>query len=479
MSEVKRVLSRGLICKYVVAIAAFGAVIELAPRAAAQSRPTQSQPTQSQPAQSQPAQSQPAQSQPLRTAGPHIELLTMGAGPTLFAAFGHAALRVRTERDDLVYNFGYTNFDSPWLVFDFLRGKALFWAAATEYLPTLETYRDEDRSFYRQPLRLTPPQARKLAALLEHATWPPKPYVYRHFTDNCATRLRDLIDQVVGGAVRKQLVGKPDQTSYRALVREGFSRQLGVLVGGEYLFGRALDHPIDRWEAGFLPRFLRRYLQDVRVEGKPLVGKPIVVYRRRAGPPNPGDPNTGVHILWIVTMVSVLLLLQLLLALRWHQRRAALFALPVLLLVGLLGLLPWALAFYAKIPQLSRNELTLLYWPTDLVLLTLVFRFARGRFYVGRWLRGYLGLRIAVVLMALAARLPGLFVQPIVWTALAGAVFGLLLHGIRGLPTRPPTPSASPATASAATTASAASAEVESTEETPMDVDATDPKDRA
>lgn len=185
-------------------------------------------------------------------------------------------------------------------------------------------------------------------------------------------------------------------------------------------------------------------MQDVRVDGKPLVGKPIVVYRRRAGPPNPGDPNTGVLLLWIATMACVLLLLQVLLALRWRRRRAALFALPVLLFLGLLGLLPWALAFYAKIPELSHNELTLLYWPTDLLLLALAFRFARGRFYVGRWLRGYLGLRVVVVLVALCARVFGLLVQPVVWTVLAGGILGLLLYGIRGLPTRPPPPPAPP-----------------------------------
>lgn len=430
----RRKTTRSASLRYLTSLGLLGALLTLAMDSHAQSRP----------AQSRPAQSRPAQSRPSRPPIPRIELLTMGTGPTLFAAFGHAALRVRNERDDLVYNFGYANFDNPWLVLDFLRGKALFWAAATEYAPTWESYRDEDRTFYRQPLHLTAEQARKLAALLEHATWPPKPYVYQHFADNCATRLRDLIDQVVGGAVRKQLAGKPTQTSYRALVREGFSGQRGVLVGGEYLFGRALDRPIDRWEAGFLPRLLRRYLQDVRVGGKPLVGKPIVVYRRRAGPPNPGDPNTGVHMLWIGTMVCMLLLLQLLLALRWRQRRAGLFALPVLLLLGLLGLLPWALAFYAKIPELSRSELTLIFWPTDLLLLALAVRFARGRFYVGRWLRGYLGLRLAIVVAALAARVPNLFLQPIVWSIFAAGTFGLLLHAIGGLPSSPPPPPAPP-----------------------------------
>ncbi len=359
----------------------------------------------------------------------------MGPGPGLFARFGHAALRVRhTDGLDMVYNFGHTRFHDPKLVWDFLRGAALFWAEASSWRTTVSLYRADDRTIYAQPLALSPAAARRLAELLDASVGPKKRYVYDHFDDNCSTRPRDLIDKVVGGAVRRALDEKPTDKTFRDHVRAGFAGRLDVLLGTELIMGREVDAKITRWQASFLPSEFRDAIQHVMVNGRALAGPPIVVYRRKAASPTTGDPRAGQHILWFALMVLVLFGGMGTLQLRQGKRSAGLAVLLLALTLGLLAVIPWALLFVTRLPDLSRSELTALFWPTDLLLLGLGFRLLRGRFFAGRWLRGYLAVRLGVAGVALLAQLPGWFRQPLVWTLLSLVSLTLLWMIIKPLP---------------------------------------------
>ncbi len=272
-----------------------------------------------------------------------VELLTMGPGPKLFARFGHAALRVRrADGFDRVYNFGYTRFDNPWLVWDFLRGAALFWAESSSWPETVLNYQDDDRTLMRQVLNLTSAESHALARRLERAVGPKSHYVYDHFANNCSTRLRDLIDDATGHALRRALRQKPVKGTLRDRVREGFAGRLDILVGIALVMGHETDRPITRWEATFLPAELSTALHDVKHHGQPLAGPPIVVTKRRGPKPNPGDPRAGVLILWLVTMGLLILGGMGLLALRNGQRRASLAVLFLALVLGVLSLPPRA-----------------------------------------------------------------------------------------------------------------------------------------
>jgi hypothetical protein len=225
---------------------------------------------------------------------PEVELLTMGPGEDIFASFGHAALRVRVGRRDQVYNYGYTSFDDPALVLTFLRGRARFWVGRQPFRSAIEDYRIEDRGVERQRLALTPAQHAELARRLEENLLPEnRNYRYHHFADNCATRLRDLVDRASGGAVRRQLEGRPIGTTFRALVREGFANRLGVVLLGELLLGRGLDRPIDAWQGSFLPRILSAELRRVKLDGRALASEPEPLHLRQSPPTAGVDPRRG------------------------------------------------------------------------------------------------------------------------------------------------------------------------------------------
>ncbi len=380
-----------------------------------------------------------------RRSAPEVELLTMGAGDDVFASFGHAALRVREAgREGKVYNYGYTRFEDPHLVLDFLRGRASFWVGRQSFRAALDDYRSEDRSVYRQPLALGEAERAELARLLEENLRPEhRHYRYHHFADNCATRLRDLIDRASGGALRRRLVGRPTGTSFRALCREGFANRLGVVLLGELLLGRELDRPIDAWQGSFLPRILAEELRGVTRAGVPLAGPPEPLYLRRARPPGAGlDPRRGLHLLSAIVAGALVLAAGLVLALRRRRRAAGLLLLPLALGSGLSACLVYALVALTlgHLPELSGNENLLHLWPTDLALVAVALRFLRGRFFAGRLLRGYALLRTGIAALSLVAQAAGLLVQPlppVVWSLGLGLALVVVSRSLPLTWTRP------------------------------------------
>ena len=365
-----------------------------------------------------------------------VELLLAGPGDELYTRFGHSALRVRGGgRFDLVYNYGYTNFGGPGLIPRFLRGRARFWVAALAYPVAVRDYRDEDRSLYLRPLRLSPSQTTELVTLLETNARPEnRAYAYHHYDDNCATRLRDLVDRVTRGALRERLAGMPSGHTLRDLTRAGFAGRLGVLLLTELLVGRRVDEPIDRWRAAFLPRLLDQELRDAGLAEEWAA----ILHRRGAPSPLDHDPLAGVKLLWAAAALSVLLAAGMALLARRRSRWSGLVLLVLALPLGLAALLIWALAIYSSLPELRGNELLLVLWPTDLALLWPAVRWLRGRLHAGRPLRVYATIRAGVIALAALGHLVGVLVQqPRAWLLASAALAVGLLLALRALPRAP------------------------------------------
>jgi hypothetical protein len=370
-------------------------------------------------------------------AGVEVELLTMGPGEELYARFGHTALRVRSDDADLVYNFGYTDFEQRGLVLRFLRGSVVFWVKAQSYHSTVESYAGNDRSFLRQRLALSPAQHAELAALLRWNAEPAhRDYRYHHFKDNCATRPRDLIDRVTGGLLRRELEARSSGLRLRTLVHQGFAGRLGVLLLTDLVLGRALDRTLSVWEAGFLPRVLMETLPSVKLpDGQALAGAAQPVYLRAQPSPLRGDPRAGERLLWWTALAVLALSALLALLARPRPRLAGALLLALALPLGLAGLLVWGLAAITPMPELRHNENLALLWPTDLALVVVGVRWLRARAFAGRALRTYAALRLAVPLAALAGHGAGWLIQQPLSFLVMSLCFGAgLLLACRRLP---------------------------------------------
>jgi hypothetical protein len=119
----------------------------------------------------------------------------------LYSWFGHAAIVVwQPGGHGVMYDYGVFDTQQKGFYWNFIRGRMLYNIWATDADWRLELEMEGGRSVVEYRLDL-PPQAKyqimeflKRNALEENNT-----YLYHFYKDNCATRLRDIIDAATGG----------------------------------------------------------------------------------------------------------------------------------------------------------------------------------------------------------------------------------------------------------------------------------------
>ncbi|MBN1773815.1 MAG: DUF4105 domain-containing protein [Deltaproteobacteria bacterium] len=298
---------------------------------------------------------------------PQIVLYFGGPGDDPFSAFGHVAICiVPPDHPDhgLCFDYGaayITSFSG--LMWGFLRGRAEFQVVQTPEHALLTRFHHEDRTLHRLVLPLTPDQVRLAAAKLHADTLDPNwRYRYDHQYDNCATRIRDLLDLAVDGAWATAARHQPGPgASFRDLSRTVASGQLLLMLTADLLAGRAVDTIPDRWDAMFLPEVLQR-------ETERFFGVTSTVVLQRHGPELSPELGWGGRY-WFVILG---LLFGLPLAAARRSGRCPRTALACAALpLTLLGLLVWTLAIVSTLPAVRWNEAALALLPLDLLLLLL------------------------------------------------------------------------------------------------------------
>ena len=244
-----------------------------------------------------------------------IYLVTMGNGTRIWERFGHNAIRIvdATNRTDSVYNWGTFDFAQPHFLRRFMTGNTLYWMQGDDMPRTLEVYQYTNRSVWAQELDLTP--AERLA-VRDFIVWNARPenryYRYDYYLDNCSTRVRDLIDRVVGGQVKQAMASHLTNTTYRFHTQRSFQFDPAVALGTNIGLGEVADRRINEWEESFLPARLMDHIRDVRIRDSngavhPLVKAEQQLFRAN-GPPEPRQPpDEMVRNLAIGLAVAVLL----------------------------------------------------------------------------------------------------------------------------------------------------------------------------
>lgn len=311
----------------------------------------------------QPAHLAPGETTPgsIEPEPPAFELLTFGIGARIFEKFGHAAICMayhQPEHPAVCFNYGVTDFDAGIaMVWHFLRGEQKFWVEATSEREMMRCYRAEDRDIWRQRLPITGDDARALETQLWSSIREEnRYYLYDHFFDNCATRVRDLIDRATHGALRAGGDARYPQT-FREIGRRGLAGLPALLMLSDLVVGPQIDEHPTQWEAMFHPEVLR--LTAVTR----LHASPELVYGRR-GPPFPTRGQTG-RLSFLA--IAVLFALPLFLA-RWRRRFELAALIAVTIALTALGSVVWGVAIAAAIPALRWNEAALVVLPLDAIL---------------------------------------------------------------------------------------------------------------
>jgi len=215
-----------------------------------------------------------------------ISLLTCDPGDQMYTMFGHSAIRVfdPVHNIDEVYNYGTFNFNTPYFYIKFIRGKLKYKLSIARYIDFLDEYYYYRQSVYEQVLNLTYDERIRTYEFLKKNHLPEnRYYLYDFYFDNCATRIRDVFEYILGDKL--VFIEPQDNIQYTF-------REMTVIYTEPHPWSgtginMALGQPADRMatyrEYMFLPDFMMDAFSHAIIKGKydniPFVKESHYVYK--------------------------------------------------------------------------------------------------------------------------------------------------------------------------------------------------------
>jgi hypothetical protein len=354
-------------------------------------------------------------------------LITVDVGNRLWDNFGHTALRMVDENSatDIVFNWGLFDTSVGFMRFgaNFARGLMEYQLGVSPPHWELSRYQGEARTVWQDRITLT--NAQKLQ-LYQRLSWNLRPenvvYSYDYFFDNCTTRVRDYLNEALGGTLADQSQLLVSRT-FRDEVQSHYASLPLIALSLDVLMNERIDRRMSQWEQMFLPASLRDQLNRL---GLLADGEVLEQFTPPADKLSP----------YLVTGLLLVPLLFLLLCVRkasiasFSSQPGFTLRVPSLSyrLLGLMGLfislfsgvygsmmvLGWLFSTHQDI---HANINLLLFWPTDLLGLLLATRWTlmgnapavtRGR---GQFVTIYMALHVITAIVYVVMGLTGITQQ--------------------------------------------------------------------
>lgn len=380
-------------------------------------------------------QAQPDVSTPPPIDGPAIRLpgdfdqvtfylITVDVGDHVWDNFGHTALRMidQSTDTDLVFNWGLFDASIGYVRFaaNFARGIMDYQLGVTPPGWELGRYQQEARTVWQDELVLNNAQKRRL---YQRLAWNIREenlvYDYDYFFDNCTTRVRDYLDEALGGILSEQSRALTGAT-FRDEVRAHYASLPVISFSLDVLMNERIDRRMTQWEQMFLPRVLRAQLDRAGL----LADQQVLMQF-----PSPDTGMNPYHLAALLMIPGLLLLLCLKrasiasfssqpgMSLRMPAltyRLLGLLGLVIALFSGVYGLIMSLGWLFSSHQDIHGNLNLLLFWPTDLFGAVVALRWLlTGRAWVvssGRhqWVVTYFIIHIMAALVYLVIGVFGL-----------------------------------------------------------------------
>lgn len=296
-----------------------------------------------------------------------ISILTCNPGEEVYSMYGHTAIRVTdpAQNLDIVFNYGVFSFETPNFLYRFAKGQTDFRMDGGRFKGFIPEYKEEKRSVYEQILNLSPEGKNKLfQALAENFKPENRMYRYNFFIDNCATRVRDMIERNAGVPIR--FADNPPTESYRELIKHFHHHFRWFDLGIDLLVGKKAEQPVSAYGQMFLPEYLENQFAkaEITVEGK---AQPLVLETRTIVE----FPNSKLNsdLPWPTIVFGLLFLLVAGISVRGFLRKQKTDWLDYWLFAttGFAGLIIGWFTLYSEHPAMSPNYNLLWAFPLNLI----------------------------------------------------------------------------------------------------------------
>lgn len=208
-----------------------------------------------------------------------VSILTIGPGSDLNDAFGHNGFRIHDEinKVDIVYDYGRYDFNTPNFYLKFARGKLLYEIGFANFEPFLNYYKSHNRWVKEQTLNLSYSEKQALFSFLQQNAKPEnKKYKYDFFYDNCATRIRDVLIDVLGDKLEYKEDHINEGYTFRQLIQKNVKANSWGSLGMDIAIGAVVDQKAKPIEYQFLPEYINKGAQNAIIK-RGSTEEPLVV----------------------------------------------------------------------------------------------------------------------------------------------------------------------------------------------------------
>ncbi|KXK39639.1 MAG: DUF4105 domain-containing protein [Saprospiraceae bacterium] len=208
-----------------------------------------------------------------------ISLLTCSPGDELYSIYGHNALRIRNSitQTDIVYNYGTFDFNTPGFALKFMRGKLPYLLSTATFEDFMLEYDYFHRSVREQILQLDSLEKISIIQYLNENMLPEnRAYKYDFFMDNCATRLRDVLEKNIQNLTWDTTAASGK--TFRQLIKEYQINKPWTNFGIDLIIGAPADNKTTLSQEMFLPDYLEHAVEKATLGREPATRLQMAKY---------------------------------------------------------------------------------------------------------------------------------------------------------------------------------------------------------
>jgi len=335
-----------------------------------------------------------------------VSLITVSKEDPVYSWFGHTAILIEYPEASVVFDYGNFSFGEDFY-WNFILGR-LWYKCCCSYADfEMQFWKGNRRTVTKTELDISPEKKKALDSFLwtnvspEHNT-----YLYHNYKDNCATRIRDLLNILSDGDFKAWATSK-DGVSYRKQTSTILHNSLFLQWLFELIQGHEADEYCSVWDEMFLPKNLEKYLLEY---GK-LGSETEYVIDFRNDPSRKTDFENPKSCVLFGAILGVILLLAVFAARKTNRQglyKGVTFT--VHLIIGLLGTLSFFMMTFTLHDYCYNNENIFFINPLALVCAVLAFSKKKNCIKV-RCIIHWILTALLLLLIILKVILPGIFFQ--------------------------------------------------------------------